>query len=661
MADKSYPRAGFFLNGLLPSLLVIIGVIAYSNSFSGPFIFDDGPNIVDNPNVRQLWPLTTPMSATSLSGLGGRPILSLSFALNYAFGEYRVWGYHLVNLTIHILAALALYGIVRRTLLSDRLNEKFGRYSASLAFIAAAIWLVHPIQTESVTYIVQRAESLMGLFYLLTVYTAIRSMQPKHSVFWPIMSIFFCALGMATKEVMVTAPVIILFYDRTFMACSFLSALKKRWPFYLCLAAAWLVLAASMASRTSSATVGFSINVKPFDYAMNQFVAIARYIKLILWPAHLCLYYSAPIIRLWVLILPPMLLILAVVSVAVWGFVKNRTWSYPLVWFFTILAPSSSFVPIADLIFEHRVYLSLAGLAVLAVTVGFLLLCRVSKSTILSRPAGGLALCIAAAVVIALTTRTIYRNRDYRSGLSIWQSVVDAVPTSYKGYTNLGGEYQKQGKNAQAIECYLKTLSIKPDHINAHHNLGSLLKSQGRLDESAYHYRQVLRNEPNNIEDNFNLGVVLQLQNKFDQAVDYYRRTLKFDPNHINAHNNLGAVLVSRGGLDEAIRHFDAVLKIDPNNSKAYNNLAYALVSGPRPEKQEVVRALGFAQKAAELTDYQDPEVLDTLADCYSKDGKTDLAVKTAEKALELALTADNNQLAEQIRSRLKSYKEQTP
>jgi tetratricopeptide (TPR) repeat protein len=238
---------------------------------------------------------------------------------------------------------------------------------------------------------------------------------------------------------------------------------------------------------------------------------------------------------------------------------------------------------------------------------------------------------------------------------------VEAAPTSYKGYTNLGSEFQKQGKNAQAIECYLKTLSIKPDHINAHHNLGSLLKSQGRLDESAYHYRQVLLKDPNNIEDNFNLGVVLQLQNKFDQAVDYYRRTLKFDPNHINTHNNLGAVLVSQGGLDEAIRHFDAVLKIDPNNSKAYNNLAYALVSGPHPQKQNIVRALGYAQKAAELTEYQDPEVLDTLADCYSKDGKTDLAVKTAEKALELAVAADNNQLAEQIRSRLKSYKEQSP
>jgi tetratricopeptide (TPR) repeat protein len=661
MADKSHPKAGLVVSGFLPTSLIIIGVLAYSNSFSGPFIFDDIPNIVENPNIRQLWPLTVSMSAPAQSGLSGRPILSLSFALNYALGEYRVWGYHLVNLTIHILAALTLYGIVRITLLTDRLKEKFGRYSASLACITAAIWLVHPIQTESVSYIVQRAESLMGLFYLLTVYTATRSMQPKHSIFWPICSVVFCAIGMTTKEVMATAPVMVLFYDRTFVACSFLSALKKRWPLYLSLSVTWLVLAVAMASGSPSDTVGFSIKITPFDYAMNQFVAVAKYIKLSFWPARLCLYYSSPIIRLWDLILPPMLLIIAIATVALWGFVKNRVWSYPIVWFFTILAPSSSFVPIADIIFEHRVYLSLAGLVIPAVMAGFLLLRFALKRTDLSKTTSWLGLCIAAAVIIALTTRTIYRNRDYHSALSIWQSVVEAVPTSYNGYTNLGGEFQKQGKIEQAIDCYLKTLSIKPDDVKAHHNLGSILKSRGQLDESAYHYRQVLLKDPNNIEDNFNLGVVLQLQNKLDQAIDYYHRTLKFDPNHINAHNNLGAVLVTQGSLDEAIRHFDIVLKLDPNNTKAYNNLAYALVSGPHPQKEDVVRAVELAQRAAVLTNYQDPEVLDTLADCYSKDGQADFAVKTAEKALELALAADNKQLVEQISNKLQFYKKQVP
>ncbi len=661
MADKNHPRAGLLVSGLVPALLVIVGVVAYSNSFSGPFIFDDVPNIVENPNIRQLWPLTTSMAAPVKSGLAGRPILSFSFALNYAFGEYRVWGYHLVNLTIHIFAALTLYGIIRRTLLTNRLKETFGRYSAALACITAAIWLIHPIQTESVTYIVQRAESLMGLFYLLTVYTAIRSMQPKHSVFWPILSVVFCSLGMTTKEVMVTAPVMVLFYDRTFVARSFSSALKKRWPFYLALAATWGVLALMMASGHPSDTIGFSIEITPLDYATNQLIAIAKYIKLSFWPARLCLYYSWPVIRVWNMILPSMLLIAAIAAAALWGFLKNRTWSYPLVWFFTILAPSSSFVPIADLIFEHRVYLSLAGLVALAVMAGFLLLRRVSKPAILSRPAVWLGLCIAAAVVFALTTRTIYRNRDYQSILSIWQSVVKAMPTSYKGYNNLGNEYKKQGELQQAINCFLKALNIYPGYTNARLNLGNTFKTQGQLGKSSYHYRQILQKDPNHIEANFNLGVVFQLQNNLDRAVDYYHRTLRLDPNHIDAHNNLGAVLLLQGNFDEAIKYFDGILKLDPDNSRAYNNLAYAIVSDPNTQKQDVLRAIELAARAAELTDYNDPEVLDTLATCYSKDNKMDLAVQTAEKALELALAVDNKQLADQLRNKLKRYKQQTP
>ncbi len=421
MADEKHTRAGL-LAGVLPvSLvsLVVIGLIAYSGSFNGPFIFDDLPNIVENPSIRQLWPLTWVLSVPPQSGLAGRPVLALSFALNEAFGEYRVWGYHFVNLSIHILAALTLYGIVRRTLISSRLKEKFGRHSAYLAWIVAAIWLVHPIQTESVTYVVQRAESLMGLFYLLTVYAAVRSMQPKHFALWQILSVIFCALGMATKEVMVTAPVLVLLYDRTFVAGSFRLALKKRWHLYLGLSAGWAVLAAAMASGSHSDTVGFSISIKPFDYAMNQFIAIVQYIKLSFWPARLCLYYCWPVIKVWQLILPSLLIVVFMAAVTLWGFIKNRVWSYPLVWFFVILAPTSSFVPIADIIFEHRVYLSLAGLATIVVTAGFLLLRVAAGRARHSKITSWLGVVIAMAVIVALATRTIYRNRDYQSAMSI--------------------------------------------------------------------------------------------------------------------------------------------------------------------------------------------------------------------------------------------------
>jgi len=593
--------------------------------------------------------------------LGGRPILSLSFALNYAFGKYNVWGYHLVNLAIHILAALALYGIVRRTLLTGRLKEKFAPHSTAIAWITAAIWLVHPIQTESVTYIVQRAESLMGLFYLLTVYSAIRAMQPEYSRLWLILSVVFCALGMATKEVMVTAPLMVLLYDRAFMATAFTAAVKKRWPLYLGLAATWIVLAVVMTSAPRSDTVGFSVDIKPFDYAMNQCLSLVQYLKLCLWPRPLCLYYCWPVIRVWGLILPSLLMIAVMVAVTLWGFVRNLAWSYPLVWFFTILAPTSSFVPIADIIFEHRVYLSLAGLVIIAVTLGWLLLELITKQINLGKTKSWLGLGIATAAIVAMTTGTIYRNRDYQNGLSIWQSVVKAAPSSYKGHYNLGNQFKKQGEIDEAIKCYLKALKIKPDYVNGHLGLGNILKSQGRFKEAADHYRQILLKDPNHTEANFNLGVTSHLQGRLDRAVDYYRRAIELKPDYVGVHSNLGAALLSQGNFDEAVSHFNSALKIDPNNAGANNNLAYAIISRPNIDKNDITRAVELARRAAELTDYNNPEILETLADCYSKDGKADLAVQTAEKALELALPADNKQLIERIRSRLQLYKKQIP
>jgi protein O-mannosyl-transferase len=656
MPLPSHSKGGLLAGLLLPGLLVIIGLAAYSNSFSGPFIFDDVPNIVENPNIRSIWPLTKAMSAPGTTGLGGRPILSLSFALNYAFGGYNVLGYHIVNLAIHILAALILYAIVRRTLLSDRLKERFGGHSAVLALIIAAVWLAHPIQTESVTYIIQRAESLMGLFYLLAVYTAIRTMQPNHSKIWPVLSVVFCAFGMVTKEVTVTAPVMILLYDRAFAGGTFASALKKRLPFYIALAATWVVLIVGMAyGAARSDTIGFSVHIKPFDYLMNQAVAIVKYLELCFWPDKLCIYYSWPVIKIWRLILPSLGIIAVLIAVTLWGFWKNRAWSYPAVWFFAILAPTSSFVPIADIIFEHRIYLSLAGLAAMVVVPGYYLL-RINSGRALK----WLGLGVAMVIIVSLTVRTFYRNEDYRSRQSIWQSAAEAAP-SYKAYYNLGNFCRDSGKIPLAMEWYQKALQLNPGYVKAHHNLADILKTQGRLSEAASHYNRILQIDPNRVEAYFNLGTVFQLQGKLDRAEDYYHRALSLDPNHISSHNNLGAILVLQGRFGEAERHFNSVLKLDPNNAKAENNLAYTIISRPGAGKEDIGRAVELARRAAEANDFNDPEFLDTLADCYSKQGNTELAAQTAKKALDLAKAAGNEQLAESIKNKLLLYNKQTP
>jgi dolichyl-phosphate-mannose-protein mannosyltransferase len=220
-------------------LILLAAVLVYSNSYTGLFVFDDEPAIVENPHIKQLWPLTAAMRAPAGTTVSGRPIVSLSLAINYALApdfardtlampapgapasEYdrlyaNLWGYHAFNLAIHIAAALALFGVVRRTLLTDRLRPQFGEHATALALIVALIWTVHPLQTSAVTYIIQRAESLMALFYLLTLYCAIRALEGKRATLWTVASAFACALGMMSKESMVSAPLVVLMWGWLF-------------------------------------------------------------------------------------------------------------------------------------------------------------------------------------------------------------------------------------------------------------------------------------------------------------------------------------------------------------------------------------------------------------------------------------------------------------
>ena len=212
---------------LAASAIIAVTVAAYWHSLDGEFMFDDRVWIVENPSIKHLWPLGDVLLPADAAHVGGRPIVSLSLAVNYALGGLDVRGYHAVNLAIHICAALVLFGVVRRTLVLPRLIARFGEAATPLAAIVALIWAVHPIQTEAVSYVIQRAESLVGLFYLLTLYCFIRGATARATKpLWYLACFVACLLGMATKEVMVTAPIVLLLYDRTFLSDRF----GSRWP-----------------------------------------------------------------------------------------------------------------------------------------------------------------------------------------------------------------------------------------------------------------------------------------------------------------------------------------------------------------------------------------------------------------------------------------------
>ena len=602
--------------------IVLAGLLAYWNSFEGVFLLDDDHAIVNNPAIRSLWP---PWAYLSLT----RPLVYLTLAVNYAWSGLEVWSYHLVNIAIHLLAGLTLFGLLRRTFLTERLKDRFGSHAAGLAFASSLLWIVHPLQTQSVTYVIQRAESLMGLLYLFTLYSVSRSTTSKA---WQWIAVFACALGMATKEVMVTAPLLSLLYDRILLSSSFRELFKKRLLLYLGLLATWGILGATYLHQSPSEVaraVGFH-RISSLDYVLTQPGVILHYLKLSFWPNPLCLDYLWPVAKSPHEMLPGLLAISGLVVVTLTAFRQRPELGFLGAWFFLILSLTSSFLPIRDVAVEHRMYLPLVSVIVLIVTGTYAGLHRLQiygyKQSLVSC---GMVLIAA----IILGTLTISRNEDYKSEVGIWRDTVAKRPQNFRAHYNLGEALGKRGKINEAIQHYRDALHINPNYIDALSNLGAALASQGKLAEAMSHYLKALRVDPDYAPAHNNLGVALAQQGKFLEAVSHFDEALRINPFDADAHNNLGNVLAEQGKLDEATHHYEETLRINPSFVNAHNNLGVALT---RQKKTE--QAIPHFKKAISLDpdSPQVPNIYFNLADAFATQGDEEEAAKYYSRALQL-------------------------
>jgi tetratricopeptide (TPR) repeat protein len=568
---------------LAGALIVLAGFAAYHNSFRVPFIFDDVPAIVENPTIRQLWPVWIPLSPPHDSGLpvSGRPLVNFSLALNYACGGTAVVGYHALNLTLHLLAGLTLLGVVRRTLLQPALRARFGAAALPLALAVAVLWTVHPLQTEAVTYVVQRAESLVSLFYLLTLYCFIRSVECNPLGYtslggrkraWSSLAVAMCLLGMASKEVMVTAPFIVLLYDRTFVAGSFRDAWRRRWRLYVGLAATWLLLGYLMVGTGNrGGTAGFGLGITWWAYALTQVRAIVHYLRLAFWPYPLVFDYGGAVLASGFAEIAPAAAILGALLAGT--IVALRRWpviGFAGAWFFAILAPTSSVVPVADTMFEHRMYLPLVAVVALAVLGGFAL-------------AGRRSLVVCAALAVGLGWATVRRNEDYRSELALWSDTVAQRPENVRAHYTLGSALFEAGRVPEALQQYEAALHLKPDSAETHINLGNALTRMGRPAEAVRHYEEALRLKPGAADAHANLGNALIRLGRTTEAIGHYEEALRIKPGSADAHNNLGNALAQSGRLDQAIRHYEAAIRLKPSLVDAYGNLGNALAQSGRP------------------------------------------------------------------------------
>ena len=580
--------------GLAGCAVLAAGTLAiYVRTFSVPLLLDDLTPITDNPSIRRLWPIWPALFPPADSGVGGRPFVNFSYALNYAAGGTAVPGYHLANLLIHVLAGGILFLLVRRTLRLPTLSARFGAAANPLALAIAAIWAWHPLQTESVTYISERAESLMGLFYLLTLYGFSRyaaesesenrkaesgNVGPERrskfslSAFrFPLLSVAACLIGMATKEVMVTAPLAVLLYDRTFISGTFTAAWRRHRGLYLALAATWIPLGCLMTGLRHR-SVGFGQGVAWWAYGLTSCRAVVRYLGLALWPSPLVFDYGDhlyPFAAVW----PYAIVLAALLAATIAALRRAPAAVFAAAWFFLILAPTSSIVPIVgQTMAENRMYLPLAGVVALAVLGAF-------------AAAGRWTLSVFAAVAVALGFASFQRNADYQTEEAIWSDTVAKSPGNSRAHNNLGNVWLKApGRLADAISEYQESLRLKPDYPEAHNNLGNaLITVPGRRDDAIAQYQEALRLKPDYAQAHDNLGNAwMKLPGRLDDAIGQIEEAIRLKPDDPEAHNNLGdAFMAMPDRADDAIAEYKEALRLKPDFAEAHYNLANAWSKTP--------------------------------------------------------------------------------
>lgn len=553
--------------------LVVTACAVYANSFGTPFVFDDMPAIVENSSIRHLASLGDVLAPQRVGGLtvAGRPVVNLSLAFNYAVSGYDVWSYHGLNLAVHLAAALVLFGLVRRTLLIPMLQPRFGNAALPLAFASAALWALHPLQTASVTYIVQRAESLVGLFYLLTFYCFLRAATTKTPAWWSVAAAVCCALGMATKEVMVSAPLLVLLFDRMFLGGPWREAWALRGKLWLALASTWLLLAYLMlGTGNRGGTAGLGVGISSWHYLLTQCRAIMTYLGLAVWPHPLVFDYGLGLQRDWVAVLPQALFLLALCTGIVVLLWRRHPAGFLGAWFFAVLAPSSSFVPVVtQTMAEHRMYLPLAAVVVGAVLGVHQVLGR--RTWWLS---GGAALVCAGL--------TFSRNLDYRSDLAIWSDTAAKYPANARAHNNLGQALFRAGRVLESVGRYQEALRLQPNYPETHYNLGVSLAQLGDLPGATTHYEEALRIEPGYLAALNNLGNALMRAGRAPEALRHYEEALRRDPEFPQAHTNLGNALLQLGRAGEAVPCFQRALELQPTSAEAHYNLGNALAATDR-------------------------------------------------------------------------------
>ncbi len=564
-------------------LITVVGVAAYANTFTMAFNFDDNSNIIGGNALRNMGSLRDLFSLRTMRSVG-----DISFALTYRAWGSAVMPFHVGNLLIHLTTAwlvAALVLVTGRTPFmtgGSELSETSLRTARLGGLLAGLLFVVHPIQTQAVTYLVQRYASLATLWYLAATICYARARLAAAAcrwskvLAWGLLTLIMTLFAMRTKEIAFTLPLILVAYE----LCFFRGRLRWR-------------LAAMGGMLTLLAVIPYTLfgpalfrNLGPIweslrvqtamsrtDYFFSQLPIIAKYLRLIVWPAgqsieHMAVQYksfwNAPVLAAAALLLA----LLLTGCLLIWRGARGvRTWrliGFGIVWFFLALTVESSIIPIVDLIFEHRVYLPFVGIC-LVIGPGAALLAERLRRTELVLAAGGL-------LVLALAVVTYQRNEVWRTPVTLWQDATIKAPFSSRAWNNLAYAYLREKRPGEALTPLLRSIELNPGPPDVWNNVGIALEQLGQFTGRFQRNYNMFRTSADLLQGQSawfanaynNLGLAYEYLQQPAAAIQAYETSFTYLPDFPAARFNLGYSALMLGNRPLAEEQYGRLRQLDP-------------------------------------------------------------------------------------------------
>jgi tetratricopeptide (TPR) repeat protein len=566
--------------------LCAAGFLVYANTLASSFHFDDLAVIVNNPAVRRFWDIPALFNAFNT-----RLIPGWTFAVNYGLGGLDVFGYHFFNIWLHVCNAVLLYTFVLQLLgLDERTKALEGLVKIRIAGVAAAVFLVHPIQTEAVDYIWQRTTLQAAFFYLgtiiLYIYARINAARSYYRA-----ALIACLGAMLSKEIGFTLPLMLLLLEWLFLRRAAQDRRSWFWtlPFLLMLAVIPILLVRTpdvslkmMRPHDLWAGVGAEV-VTQKAYWLTQVNATATYLRLFVWPAGLNIDHDYPLVPDsgwggWFLSLALLLLIVGI-GICFW---QRRPLISLCVFWFLVTLSVESVVTSADILVEHRMYLPMAGLSLAA----GLVFQRIFRGK----------LAFVAIIVAILSVATVARNTVWKNDLSLWSDAIRKSPDKPRAYNNRGIEFKKMGYFDAALQDFSRAIDLDPKYPEAYYNRGGIYKMAGQLDVAEQDYAKVIELEPQNFQGFDARGYIYRRKGMFDEALHDFATSIALNPRNPEVFNNRAYIYQKEGRPDLAIADYTNAINADPTYIYAYNNRGNLYL-----EKGKFELALGDYTRAISL------------------------------------------------------------